>query len=281
MDILYLTHPMNGILMFILPIAVGFFLVSKFKLGWGLWWAGGTTFIISQIAHIPFNLIILNPLIVKITNFMPSELRAILFTSVLLGLSAGIFEETARFVAYRGWRKDARSWAHAVLFGAGHGGLEAILLGLLVLFTFVQMITLRNANLLAIVPEHNLSLVKQQIDVYWSVPWHLSLFGALERAFVIPFHISAAVLVVQTFKRHQIRWLLIAILWHTFVDAIGVSAAQLWGVYAAEGILALIAIMSIGIILAFREPYQTTIDELPLKPDAARKFAIPIYLKII
>jgi uncharacterized membrane protein YhfC len=174
------------------------------------------------------------------------------------------------------WRKDARSWTLAVIFGAGHGGIEAILLGLLVLYTFIQMITLRNANLLAIIPEDNLAIVEQQIVAYWSIPWHLSLLGALERAFVIPFHISAAVLVVQTLKRHQMRWLFIAILWHTFVDAIGVSAAQLWGVYAAEGILALIAILSIGIILALREPYQPTIVELPplKEPMQLEKFMI-------
>lgn len=248
--------------MVIIPIGVGFYIINKFKLGWGLWWAGCFTFILSQVAHIPFNIFVLNPLIETVTNSMTSELLALLITSILLGLSAGIFEEVARYAAYRWWRRDVRSWAKAIVFGAGHGGIEAILLGLLVIYTFFQMLTLRNADLLAIVPENYLSLVEQQIDAYWSIPWHLSLFGALERTFVIPFHISASVLVLQTFKRQQIRWLFIAIFWHMLVDALGVTMAQLYGVYAAELLLGLIAILSIGIIFTFREPYREIEEEL-------------------
>jgi uncharacterized membrane protein YhfC len=263
MNILYLTYPINGLLMIAIPIGIGYYVMRKFKLAWGLWWAGSATFILSQIVHIPFNWIVLNPLIKKISTTFPSEVPKLIFTVLLLGISAGIFEEVARYTVYRCWQRDARTWAQAVVFGAGHGGIEAILLGFLVLYTFFQMIMLRNAEFLSNVPENYLSLVQQQIDVYWSVPWHLSLMGAVERVFTIPFHISAAVIVLQTFKRHQIRWLLYAILWHTLVNTIVVSSAQLWGLFVGEGLLGLIAIASIGIIIALREPYVEIEDELP------------------
>jgi uncharacterized membrane protein YhfC len=91
---------------------------------------------------------------------------------------------------------------------------------------FFQMTILKNADLLSYVPENYISLVQKQIDAYWSVPWYLSLMAAVERALTIPFHISAAVLVYQAIKRHRIRWLILAIFWHAFVNALVVSAAQ-------------------------------------------------------
>lgn len=252
--------------MIILSLGLGYYLVQRFKLEWGIWLAGGFTFILSQIIHIPFNTIFVNPLINNASHFITGELPIIIFTSTMLGLSAGIFEETARYIVYRWWQRDVRSWSKAVVFGAGHGGMEAILLGLLVLYTFSQMIILRNAEQLSNIPEIDRSLVQQQVDAYWSVPWHLSLMGAVERALTIPFHISAAILVLQTLKRHQMRWLVLAIIWHTLVNSILVSAVQLWGVYVGEGLLCIMALISIGIIFVFREPYAKVEVELaPLK----------------
>jgi uncharacterized membrane protein YhfC len=263
MNILYITHPLNGLLMIAVAAVIGYFLSRNFKLSWDLWWIGGFTFILSQIAHIPFNLLFLNPLITKTSNSLSSEIFVLLFTAVMLGLSAGVFEECARYAVYRWWQKDARSWSKAVLFGAGHGGIEAIILGFLVLLTFFQIMTLGTSDLSSLIPEEKLVLVKQQVDAYWSVPWHLSLLGAVERTFTIPFHISAAVLVLQTFKRQQKRWLFLAIGWHTVINAIVIVSSRLWGIYIAEGLLGILAIISLAIIYVFREPFEEIEEELP------------------
>lgn len=263
MNILYITHPLNGLLMIAASSAIGYFLTRKLKLSWDLWWVGGFTFILSQIAHIPFNLIFLNPLIKKTTNSLSSETMALVITAVMLGISAGIFEESARYLVYRWWQKDVRSWSKAVLYGAGHGGIEAILLGFLVLLTFFQIMALGTSDLSSLFPEEKLVLVKHQLDAYWSVPWQLSLLGAVERTFTIPFHISAAVLVVQTFKRQQIHWLFLAIGWHTILNAVVFSSASLWGIYVAEGLLGILAIISLAIIYVLRDPFEEIEEELP------------------
>lgn len=46
-------------------------------------------------------------------------------------LVAGIFEEGGRYIVFRQWLKDKRSWKDALAYGIGHGGMESILLGLL------------------------------------------------------------------------------------------------------------------------------------------------------
>ena len=55
------------------------------------------------------------------------------------GLSAGILEETARFLVYRTMLKDSVGRENAVTFGIGFGGLECIMvLGLTVLSTLMM-----------------------------------------------------------------------------------------------------------------------------------------------
>jgi uncharacterized membrane protein YhfC len=151
--------------------------------------------------------------------------------------------------------KDARSWRSAILAGAGHGGMEAILLGGLVLWTYINLMAVRNANLssLNLTPEQ-----LNQIQLYWSVPWYNTLLPAVERIFTIPFHIMASVIVVQVFTRRlgheQLWWLGLAILFHTLMDASVVFIASQWGAYVAEAVLGGLAIMDIIIIFALRQP---------------------------
>lgn len=225
--------------------------------------AGGFTFILSQIFHIPFNLVFLNPFIKNVVYSTSGNLQSVVSGSLLLGLSAGIFEEAARYFIYIKWQRDARSWGKAIVFGAGHGGTEAILLGLLVIYTYVQMILLRNPELFSYVPENTLSLVQEQLETYWSIPWYLSMMGAIERALTIPFHISASVLVLQSVKQRKIMWLILAIIWHTFVNTFVVSSVQLWGIFVGESVLGLFAILALVIIFVFREPETKKESELP------------------
>jgi hypothetical protein len=43
-----------------------------------------------------------------------------------------------------------------------------------------------------------LELAKAQVEAYWSANWYDSLLGVVERAFTIPFHIAASVLVLRS-----------------------------------------------------------------------------------
>ncbi|MBN2147716.1 MAG: YhfC family intramembrane metalloprotease [Anaerolineales bacterium] len=257
-NILYITHPLNGLLMICLAVGLSIVLTRKFRLGWGLWWIGGATFIISQVGHLPFNAWVLNPLVKKIAaNEIPPANLTILI-ALMFGLSAGLFEEISRYIMYRWWAKDARSWKKGILAGAGHGGMEAILLGILVLFTFIQMVAILDADLSTLVAPEELSLVQMQVETYWTSPWYLTLLGAVERAFTLPFHVAASVLVLQSFTRRNLGWLGLAILWHTFVDASVVYLASIWDIYLVEGFIGVLALVNIGIVFLLRRPEPET-----------------------
>lgn len=258
MDLVAITRFLNGFLMVGLPIILGIYLTNKFHSGWKVWLVGSATFILSQIVHLPFNTYILNPLIGIIQQAIQVA-SGNLVVALILGLSAGIFEECARYGMFRWWLKDARSWRSAVMAGAGHGGIEAIILGGIVIWVYLNMMAVRNSDLsnLNLTPD-NLIIAKQQIQSYWSVPWYDTLFGAVERVFTIPFHIMASVIVALVFTRRpgkqQFRWLGLAILLHALMDASAVFIAGQFGGYVAEAMLGILAVLDVIIIFVLRKP---------------------------
>jgi len=107
-SILIFTYPLGIVLVLALVIGLGIFLTRKYNLGWRLYWIGGALFIISQILHIPFN-IFLQQLFVRGFLPLPPDEYQLLFSAILVGLSAGLFEEITRYVGLRWWAKDARA----------------------------------------------------------------------------------------------------------------------------------------------------------------------------
>lgn len=253
MNILVITHALNGLLMIAMPIGLAILLTRRWKMGWGVWWIGFATFIISQVGHIPFNWgagLLLN----RSDLVFWSPLAQRVFNAVFLGLSAGVFEEVTRYLILCFWAKKARSWRNGILFGAGHGGLEAIILGVLVLVTYTSMLAMRGMDLSTLVPSDQLALVQQQVQAYWFAPWHDSLLGAVERLFTIPVQICLAVLVMQAFTRKKIGWLFLAIFYHAVIDGTAVFLMPSLGKYWTEVLVGGFALISLAIIFLLRQP---------------------------
>jgi len=265
-SILVITYPLSSALIIFFALGLGFYLTRKFQLGWRLYWIGASIFIISQVFHIPFNIGLTYLFRIGLLPSPPESWQPI-FNAVILGLSAGIFEEVARYAGYRWWAKDARSWSKGLLYGAGHGGMEAILIGGLILYTYYQMFALRGLDLSAIIPVEQLDVVQAQVAAYWSVAWYDSFLSTLERLLTLPVQICLSIIVLQTFTRKRAIWLMIAILWHAFIDAVVVFAAGTRGVYAAEASIALFAVISVIIIFILRqaepEPIMEPTSNLP------------------
>lgn len=253
----------GALLMIAVGILFGVLIARKFKLRARLWWIGAAGFVLSQVGHIPFNAFV-TQLFAQGTLPPPAPEWSNLFNAVFLGLSAGLFEELTRAGIFRWWAKDARSWRKAVLLGAGWGGIEAILLGGLSLYTFVYMTALQGIDLTNLVPPEQLALAQEQMAAYWATEWPVRLLGGLERLLTIPIHISLAVIVLQAFSRRGSRlpgwvWVVLAVLWHALLDAVVVYfsrvwAAQEWSLYALEGLVAIFSLLSIAIIFALRQP---------------------------
>jgi len=274
MNPLEITLPINALLMMIIPIILAIVLTRRFKSGWRLIWIGAATFIISQIGHIPFN-ILLTELFKRGILPSPPENYALVFNAIVLGLSAGLWEELTRWGVYKWWAKDARTWRKGVLLGTGHGGVEAFLLGLLALYTFAQLLILRQVDISTVVPQEQLEIVRQQVQAYWSTPVYLSLLGALERSFTLVIQIALSVIVLQTFTRRQSRWLWLAIGLHAAVDAVSVYVISTWGAIAAEVTVAIFMFICLVLIFLLRQPETEHTD-----PGTAEELSQPDNIQI-
>jgi uncharacterized membrane protein YhfC len=247
-----IVHALNFILMIVLPILLGVFIARKFGAPWSLFFIGAATFIASQVVHIPLNIGLTTLFQKGILPAPPKEWTTV-FNAVVLGLTAGLCEESARYVVYRWWITSARTWRQALMFGAGHGGVEAIIFGALAGLAFINMVVLKGTAPAALpVPINQQALAAKQIADYWAMGWSMSLLGAVERAFTLCFHISAAVLVLQAVKRRNLLWLIAAILWHTTLNVVALLVLAAYGPYWSEATVGVLALVSLGLIFALR-----------------------------
>jgi uncharacterized membrane protein YhfC len=268
-----LVRLLNALLMLALPLALGAYVARRLRMGWKLFFVGAATFIGSQVLHIPFNLWVLAPRLDAAGLAQATEGLPLLILAIAYGLSAGVFEEVARYLVYRFWIRDARRWREAIQFGVGHGGAEAIILGVLGLYAFLQLMALRDGDLATLVPPEQLELVRAEVAAYWAAPWHEALAGAVERALALCLQTAFAVLVLQTFTRRNPLWLLAAIIWHAVVDALAViGLVRGWSIYTIEGAAAVAALISLVALFALRPREET---------DAAGKGENPEPLAIV
>lgn len=250
--ILYFTYPFGIIVVLVLVIGLGVYLTRKYNLGWRLYWIGAALFIIAQIFHIPFNLLVDRLIRNGILPTVPEQYQ-LLFSAIFLGLSAGLFEEITRYAGLRWWAKDTRSWARGLLFGSGWGGMEAIIFFIIpLLLNYVIFLALRTQDLSSMLPPEQLAPLQDGLDMFWGVAWYDSLLGAVERILVLPIQIAFTILVLQVFIRRQSRWLWFAIIWHALLDAVAVVGVRTWGAYITEALVLIFSLASLGMIFALR-----------------------------
>jgi uncharacterized membrane protein YhfC len=216
------------------PLALGWFLVRRGYGPWKVFFVGALAFVASQVVHIP--LLIGLTLLAKQPFFPhpPAEWK-LTVNAVVLGLAAGACEEPARWIALRRFAKGARGFRAAVLFGAGHGGVESFIVGALSAVNFGAMILLRvvDPTRLGVKPEQ-LPKVQEAVTKFWDTAAWMPFVGAGERAMAITIHLAASVLVMRGIEANRARWLLLAILFHALVDGVAVYVASRFGVMATE-----------------------------------------------
>ncbi|HEY69717.1 MAG TPA: YhfC family intramembrane metalloprotease [Anaerolineae bacterium] len=255
---------LNALLMIAIPLILAPWFIRRMRVSWRLFAIGAVTFIASQVLHIPFNLWILNPLLDRLSSSGLQANMMIALTAISAGLSAGVFEESARYLVYRLWLRNERSWEQALMFGLGHGGIEAILLGLLALIAFFQAVALRGADLSSMVTAEQLPLVSAGLQEYWSAPWTMAMLGAVERASAVCLHLGLAVFVWRAVVRRSVGWLALAVGWHALANAATLIIFQQWGAYIAEGFIAILA--GIGLFIAFAS--RRAAPDVQIAPDS-------------
>ncbi len=207
---------------------------------------GAAVFLVSQIVlRFPWQLP-LNALVQKTTGG-----RGALFYGFIAfsALTAGIFEEVGRWLGYRFFIKKERSWRVGVMYGLGHGGIEAVLLvgvnaaALLVLYVLLW----RGAPIP--IAAAKLDLIRYQFSTLTTAK---VLAGGVERLFALCVQVAFSLIVLQAFWRRSLRWLAYAIALHFLVDLVAVIAARAAGALVAEIVIGAFAAGALVIIARLR-----------------------------
>jgi uncharacterized membrane protein YhfC len=243
--------------MVLLPAGLGLYMHHRRGASWLLYLAGAGAFILAQVAHIPFNWLILQ----RLALFDATQP---LLLAGFLGLSAAAFETTARLLCFRGWARSARSRRDGLMVGLGHGGSEAILLGILGgINIFATWRILGNSAVRASLSATDLALLDTQLSALAGLAWYENLAGALERLLVLPNHLALSLLVMTGIVRGRRRWFWLALAWHALLDAAAVYIVLRGGGYWAELPIALLALAGIWVIWRLKDPQPAPAPSAP------------------
>lgn len=247
------------------PIVLAVLLVRRLAVPWRFWWFGVLVFLVSQVlTRIP--LLTAVQLVPTVRQALEEPVLLWAWLLIVGSFTAGLFEEGGRLLAYRYlFRPADRTWSRAVVMGAGHGGLESIGIGLLVLGTLVAYLAVMT------LPPETFAGAAEAIEEARSQfaelrGWHF-FFGAWERLCVLPIHIAFSVLVLQSFHR-GFRWWWYAVAAHTVVNFATVSLLRIvtnrWGtllgMMASEALVFLFALAALLIVFRLRDEPPDTLQ---------------------
>ena len=182
--------------------------------------------------------------------------HTVLYAVVVGGLSAGLFEESAR-LGGAAILKNNRTWKDMVSFGLGHGLCEVMLIAGM---TYVNDLLLAAALadpagplglLLAGADSATLELVASQLAA--ATPGIIAL-GLLERVSAVLFHLFATSLVFTAVIRRRPGWYLAAIAAHTLFNSVAVLLAGA-GMVVTELALLALGLCGGGYVLAAKRKW--------------------------
>ena len=162
------------------------------------------------------------------------------------GVAAALFEETGRWIAMKFCLKKHLTRENALMYGAGHGGIEAFLI--LGMSSMSNLLTaaminggLMEKTMTALEPAQQ-ELTYQQLSVLWITPAYQFYLAPVERMIAIALQIGLSVLVYSAVKTGKKLHLAAAFGIHFTVDFLTVVCASAIPAWALElGLLAVVA----------------------------------------
>ncbi|WP_141535098.1 YhfC family intramembrane metalloprotease [Bacillus cereus] len=236
------------VLSILVPIIALVYFRKKYHINWKIVGVGVLIFIgFTQILETPFQLFMRgNP---TISEFLKNPF----IFSIFGGLTAGIFEELGRFVAFYYLLKKYRDYKDGLAYGIGHGGIESILVGGFAGLQTLTFATSINNGSFAQMVEQYPQLVHVK-DMLIAQPAYFYLFGSLERIMALVLQIAFTLLVLYAVKQKKYIFLAYAILFHAFVDFFAaLYQTKTINIFVAEGITLLCTIGAVVLIRKMKE----------------------------
>lgn len=179
------------------------------------------------------------------------------------GLAAGLFEETGRFVAMKYWMKKSLSRENAIMYGVGHGGVEAVLIvGITCINNLVSALMINSGQmeqtLSAIEDGQGKELAMQAYAALCTTPGYQFYLAGIERISAIVLQICLSYLVYRAVKYGEKKFFLLAVGIHFLVDAATVLLSNLVSLIVLEVVL--LAVVA-AFAVAVKRMYEREIRE--------------------
>ncbi|MBP6470869.1 MAG: YhfC family intramembrane metalloprotease [Chloroflexi bacterium] len=213
--------------MILLPVGAAVWWRRRVVVPWYLFCAGAAAFVASQAYHIPLNNWLTD---LGVIGPVAADAPKLLQTAVILGMSAGLSEGVARAAAIGLLRRfnKAHRWTEGVMVGLGHGGIEAMLIGgVLVAGSASSLFSLQNTDLntLNLSPEQ-LTAVEQQLSFFLASPL-AAVIPVIERMVAMSLHVVVTMMVWQAFARRNPLYFVVGVGYHALVDTTAVYLSAL------------------------------------------------------
>lgn len=139
------------------------------------------------------------------------------------GLAAGLFEETGRFLAMKFCMKNTLNRENAILYGIGHGGIEAILLvGLTYVNNLIYTLLINSGSLtslLSVYDANTQQTVLRQLTALGTTPSYLFYMAGVERINAMLLHVVLSYLVYLAVRNRKTGLYVLSVFLHALVDA--------------------------------------------------------------
>ncbi len=235
-----------------LPVALAIYVKWKEKVSIKSLFLGSASFIVSAMVLEQF----FHSAVLGLTGTLLTD--NVFAYAVYGGLAAGLFEETGRLFTMKVLMKKNLNKQEAIMYGVGHGGIEAMMIGGSICMS--NLILARQINkgmmetLLSVAEgEARVSLEQGLMQLVELPAWEFLLVG-MERASAVILHICLSYIVYRAVKDHNMKLYGLAILIHALVNALTVLASSVIPVILVE-ILLMAAV--IGMAARVRKCYRS------------------------
>lgn len=170
------------------------------------------------------------------------------------GACAALFEETGRFLAMKFVMKKNLNKQNGIMYGIGHGGIEAIIIvGISEISNLATAFAVNSGaidTILKAIPDESLRAeTYESISTLWTSSGDVFFAAGVERISAIALHICLSYLVYKAVSDRKILYLFSAMLVHFLIDAVTVLLNQ--GLKCNIWILEAVMLISVAVLCYF------------------------------
>lgn len=164
---------------------------------------------------------------------------------IYAAVAAAVFEESGRIIAMKYFMKSRFNFSNTFMYGVGHGGIEAIVLGGLTgISNLTNMLMVNSGSMetvLAALPDDVKNQTLTQISALWTTNSGLFFAAGIERVSALVLQIGLSLIIFNGLKTHKKPLVLLAYCIHFAVDFFAVACASRLPIVVVEIIIMIMA----------------------------------------